>query len=161
MFVYELNKSTQQFWHGLYAFGMVPMPLAWSPCLWHGPHTFGTVPMPLAQSPCLWHSAHASSIVTMPSAWSPCFLYGFYASRATPLLLLTFFAFLAFFCIFLRFWHYLQLCLWNFAMAKLVTQRILRTVLNRADMCWLPLQLIAGKRSFCSKIDLTFPKLLT
>ena len=29
------------------------MPLAWSSCLWHGPHTFGIVPLPVAWSPCL------------------------------------------------------------------------------------------------------------
>merc|ERR1711872_977853 len=39
--------------HDLYAFSMVSMPLAWSPCRWHDLHVFGMVSMPFAWFPCL------------------------------------------------------------------------------------------------------------
>ena len=43
---------------------------------------------------------HACGMVPMPQAWSPCLRHGFHASRNTPLLLLTYFAFLVFFAFF-------------------------------------------------------------
>ena len=71
------------------------------------------------------------------------------------MLLLTFLAFLVFFA-FLAFFATLTL---EFCYRQTGYPGIFWTVLNEADVCWLPPLLIAGKRSFCPKIDPTFPKL--
>ena len=146
--------------HGLCALGMVAEPLAWSPCPWHGLHAIGMetmhglhaldivsvplvwspspqcascalsmLPVPSAWSPCLWRGLHAFGVVSVPSAWSPCF--GMVSMppgySITTACILAFFAFSAFFSTLT-----LELCY-----GQTGDPRILRTVPNKADMCWV------------------------
>ena len=76
----------------------------------------------------------------MPLAWSPCLGHGLYVSRSTPLLLLTFFAYLVFLG-FLAFFATLTL---ELCYGQTGDPGIFWTVLNEADECWLPLLSMPG-----------------